>query len=210
MMSGALPDRDHPSLLCWGPYQIINDTPEKSAGVREKCDKVFATFGGLRGRIIEGTIAMEAVLDNILVSYYSPTISADVEGRRVTFFGPEAYRQTEFYDVILSNFGLARKIDVLCKTLSLAGVPEPLGLRKALAGMNNTRNEFAHGIIGIDAQTGGCFLWSSKKRMWKPVAAGAESKHRSRYVKAMELLSYVRYEIERMLASGKQYPLRKF
>lgn len=215
MMSGTLPDQNHPSFSGRGPYQILNEKADGSAErarVREQCDKAFANFGELRGRIIAGTIAMEAVLDKVLASYYSPTVSADPQSGevRIELFGPHVHRSTEFYDLILCEMGLNRKIDLLFKTLSLAGIHGPSGLREACKAVMSTRNRFAHRLIGIDAQTGDCFLWSNKGRTWEAVTADVESKHSTQYDKAMGLLSDVSSEIERLLASGEQYPESTF
>lgn len=215
MMSGTLPDRNHPSFSGVAPYQILNEETEdreKRARDKEQCDKVFAKFGEQRGRIIAGTIAMEAVLDKVLASYYSPTISGDPQSGEVSIdlISPRVYRSTEFYDLILCNIGFDRKIKILFKTLSVAGIDKPTDLGKAFKDVKQTRNDFAHSLVGIDAQTGGCFLWSSTKRKWEPVAADVEREHRIQCDNVMALLSDVSAEIQRLLASGKQYPEFKF
>ena len=211
MMSGILPDKNHPIFSGGAPYQILNEETEdreKRARDKERCDKLFAEFGELRGRIIAGTITMEAVLDKVLTSYYSPNIFADpVAGRAdIDLTGPRVYRSTEFYDLILGEIGFNGKIKILFKTLSTAGIAPPTDLRKAFKDVNETRNSFAHSLVGIDAQTDGCCLWESSKRTWEPVAAEVERDHRARCDKAMSLLSDVSDEIEKLHSSGKQYP----
>lgn len=195
------------------PYRFLEHGEERRLSEKEEnetkpqCDKAFDEFEPVRGRVLGKAITIETIVARIITCYYCPQISYDpaTGETRIHLLGPENLRHSEFLDRIMfdSGFSFRNKNRVLCNIVKdLADTlpvksdkkkPVHKALGPALKRVGETRNLFAHSLVGIDIDSREVALW--KRNAWVTINGTYVKKYELNCKNVSEILSRVGQDI---------------